>query len=114
MKWHFLRGIASIAAVGAIFVLAACDRPREASPAPPVSAPAVQLPDPPPVPSASAVLGAESSKPDDAARDRGRQQPDAKGGLTKAEESKSMPLAGQVNNHSSSADTTTGSPTPSK
>ncbi len=96
-------------------IAAGCDRPRDTTPAPPVTTSAVQLTAPTPVPAPEVVLTPGSQgKSDEAARDRGRQEPDAKAMLSKEEESKSMPLAGQVNNHSSSADTTTAAPAASK
>jgi hypothetical protein len=53
-------------------------------------------------------------KADETARDLGRQAPDAKGSMTKEEESKAMPMAGQVNNYSSAADKTSTEPATSK
>jgi len=94
--------------VGGFVVLSGCERSRDVTPSPPVSASAVQLPAPTPVP--AAVTSGAPGKPDEAARDLGRQKEDAKGTLSKEDESKAMPMAGQVNNHSSGADTTTAAP----
>ena len=102
------RLVAAVLAVSSFGALSGCERSRDVTPVPPVSTSAVQLPAPTSVPAAPSA-GAPS-KPDESARDLGRQQADAKGTLTKEEESKSMPLAGQVNNHSSGADTTTAAP----
>lgn len=105
------RLFAAVLAVGGFVVLSGCERSRDVTPSPPVSASAVQLPAPTPVPAAvtSGAPGAPG-KPDEAARDLGRQKEDAKGTLSKEDESKSMPMGGQVNNHSSGADTTTAAP----
>ena len=105
--------LGSTIALSAVCLLVGCDRPRESSPAP--------SPQPPTTSAMKADVvaapneaAASAAKPDDAARDRGRQEADAKGALSKEEESKAMPLAGQVNNHSSSADTATSAPAVSK
>jgi len=105
--------LGSTIALSAVCLLAGCDRPRESSPAPSPQPPttSVMKPDVVAAPNQAAT---SPTKPDDAARDRGRQEEDAKGALSKEEESKAMPMAGQVNNHSSSADTATSTPAVSK
>jgi hypothetical protein len=108
--------LGSTIALSAVCLLAGCDRPRESSPAPSpqpqttsaMKADVVEAPNE--APTSPGKPDTSAGKPDDAARDRGRQEADAKGALSKEEESKAMPLAGQVNNHSSSADTATSVP----
>jgi hypothetical protein len=102
--------------LGATYVLVGCDRPREnpvAPPSQPLTTSSIRSDAAPTTPNTAADRSAPV-KPDESTRDRGRQEADSKGGLSKEEESKSMPLAGQVNNHSSSGDTTTRAPGPSK
>jgi hypothetical protein len=108
-----LRGVGAAIALGAICILPGCDRPRDNSTSAPrpVTTSAIQVPDTGTAPNAAVVSPA---KPDETARDGGRQEADAKGTLTKEEESKAMPLAGQVNNYSSSADKTSTVPASSK
>jgi hypothetical protein len=108
-----LLSLGATIALSAVCVLAGCDRPRDNStPAPqPVTTSAIQVPDTATAPNAAA---GSPAKPDETARDRGRQEADAKGTLTKEEESKAMPLAGQVNNYSSSADKASTAPAASK
>ncbi len=98
-------------ALSAVCVLAGCDRPRDNAAPAPVTPSTIQVPVPATAPNAAA---GSPAKPDETARDRGRQEADAKGTLTKEEESKAMPLAGQVNNYSSSADKTSTAPASSK
>jgi hypothetical protein len=108
-----LRGVGTAIALSAVCILAGCDRPRDNStPAPqPVTPSTIQVPDAATAPNAAA---GSPSKPEETARDRGRQEADAKGPLTKEEESKAMPLAGQVNNYSSSAGNASTAPASSK
>ncbi len=113
MSSPVLRGVGAAIALSAVFILAGCDRPRDnPTPAPQPVAPAtIQVPDAATAPNAAA---GSPAKPDETARDRGRQGADAKGKMTKEEESKAMPMAGQVNNYSSSADNKSTAPATSK
>ena len=113
MSGSGLLGLGATIALSAVCVLAGCERPRDSStPAPrPVTPSTIQVPVPATTPSA-----AEGSlaKPNETARDLGRQEADAKGTMTKEEESKAMPMAGQVNNYSSSTDKAGTAPASSK
>ena len=106
-----LLGLGATIALSAACVLAGCDRPRDSStPAPrPVTPSTIQVPVPAPSPA-----DGSPAKPNETARDLGRQEADAKGTMTKEEESKAMPMAGQANNYSSSADKTNTTPASSK
>jgi len=105
--------VGSTIALSAVCLLAGCDRPRESSPAPSPQPPTTSAMKPDVV-AAPNQAATSPTKPDDAARDRGRQEEDAKGALSKEEESKAMPMAGQVNNHSSAAEKATSAPSVSK
>ncbi len=112
MSGSGLLGLGATIALSGVCVLAGCDRPRNSStPAPPPVTPTtIQAPVPTTAP--NAAVGSPA-KPDETARDLGRQQADAKGTMTKEEESKAMPMAGQANNYSSPADkTSTGAASP--
>jgi hypothetical protein len=108
-----LLGVGATIALSAVCVLAGCDRPRDSStPAPqPVTPSTIQVPVPATAPSPA---DGSPAKPNETARDLGRQEADAKGTMTKEEESKAMPMAGQANNYSSSADKTSTTPASSK
>lgn len=113
MSGSGLLGLGATIALSAVCVLAGCDRPRDGStPAPrPLTPSTVQVPVPATPPSAAE---GSPAKPNETARDVGRQEADAKGTMTKEEESKAMPMAGQANNYSSSADKTSTTPASSK
>jgi len=98
-----LLGLGATIALSAVCVLAGCDRPRDNSTAAPqaVTPSTIQVPVPATAPN---TVAGSPAKPDETARDRGRQEADAKGTMTKEEESKAMPMGGQANNYSSSAD----------
>lgn len=89
-----LRSIAFATAVAAAALLVGCnDAPRTAATPPPAaSAPPVAAVPIPPLPAAGAA-------PSDTAKDTTANTP--MGTLTREEASKSMPMAGQGNNHSS-------------
>jgi hypothetical protein len=107
-----LLGLGATIALSAVCVLAGCDRPRDNSTAPkPVTASTIQVPVPATAPN---LAEGSPAKPNETARDLGRQEADAKGTMTKEEESKAMPMAGQANNYSSSADKTSTTPVPPK
>lgn len=90
------RIIAIAAAVAAASIVAGCnDAPRTtATPPPAVSAPPVAAVPTPPLPAAGVALS-------ETAKDTAANTP--MGTLSKEEASKSMPMAGQGNNHSSPA-----------
>jgi hypothetical protein len=91
-----LRTIAIASTIAAASFIAGCnDAPRTAAaPSPAVSAPPVAAVPTPPVPAAGVA-------PNETAKDSAASTP--MGTLTKEEASKSMPMAGQGNNHSSPA-----------
>ena len=89
-----IRRIACSAAFALVGVLAGCNEAPNAKQVPPPAAsapPFIAVPPPSPV-----VAGVA---PTDTARDTAANDP--KGTLSKDEQSKSMPMAGQANNHSS-------------
>lgn len=88
------RTIALVTTVAATVLIVGCnDAPRTAATTPPaVSAPPVAAVPIPPLPAAGVA-------PSETAKDTASNTP--MGTLTKEEASKSMPMAGQVNNHSS-------------
>src|SRR5438067_5970124 len=94
-----LRAVAIV--LGATCVLIGCDRPREnpvATAPQPLTTSSIRS-DAAPTASTTANRSAPV-EPDESTRDRGRQEADSKGGLSQEEESKSMPVAGQVHNDS--------------
>jgi hypothetical protein len=105
-------GLGATIALSTVCVLAGCDRPRDT----PMPAPQAVTQSTVQVPAAAAPnTGVGSSaKEDETARDHGRQEADAKGTMTKEEESKAMPMAGQANNYSSAADKVSTTPVSSK
>ena len=107
-----LLALGATIALSAACVLAGCDRPRDNPPAPkPGTSSTTQVPAPATAPSLTA---GSPAKPNETARDLGRQEADAKGKMSKEEESKAMPMAGQANNYSSSADKPSAAPVSSK
>ena len=88
------RTIALATAIAATVLIVGCnDAPRTtATPPPAVSTPPVAVVATPPLPAAGVA-------PSETAKDTAANTP--MGTLTKEEASKSMPMAGQVNNHSS-------------
>lgn len=101
------RTVATISALGLAVTVAACGddkpqmstakQPSQASPASPPMSPPVSTPQPTPSPPPAAG----GTDPAMTAKDSAATDP--KGDLTKEEESKRMPEAGQANNHSSPA-----------
>ncbi len=89
-----IRPIACVIAVTAASLLAGCnDAPKAAAvPPPAASAPSVPAVTIPPLPTTGVA-------PSETAKDSPANTP--MGTLTKEEEAKSMPMAGQANNHSS-------------
>jgi hypothetical protein len=89
-----IRPIACVIAFAAASLLVGCnDAPKAAAvPPPAASAPVVPAVPTPPLPATGAA-------PSETAKDTAANTP--MGTLTKEEASKSMPMAGQVNNHSS-------------
>ncbi|MCC7326151.1 MAG: hypothetical protein IT521_05035 [Burkholderiales bacterium] len=102
----FNRTIALVSALGLALSVTACgDGKSTASNATPASQPTASAPMPPPAssPPPTPVPPPTSGATDPATTAQDSAATDPKGTMTKEEESKQMPQAGQANNHSSPA-----------